>query len=225
MLAAGIVLAVCIHPLSVETLSRLRWFFGDLPPEFSKPLAALSDRDLPLWFVVLAFAAAPAFCEEVAFRGFILSGLGRRGRAGLAIGLSSVTFGIMHMIPQQVFNASLLGLVLGCLAVRSRSLVPCMAFHFVNNALGVLHGRFGAAWHDQFGLDRFCAVEDGGLRYRWPTLLICIVVTSPLLVWLFRPIVESSQAAHDEGPPGELLPDPGVNRHTATGKILVGNRD
>jgi sodium transport system permease protein len=38
---------------------------------------------------------------------------------------------------QQLFNATLLGIVLGLLAVRSRSIVPGIVFHFLNNALTV----------------------------------------------------------------------------------------
>jgi sodium transport system permease protein len=92
---------------------------------------------------LLAFAAAPAICEELAFRGFLLSGFRRSGKVGLAIALSSLSFGIIHMIPQQVFNAALLGVVLGIICVRSRSILPCVAFHFVYNALALLHGREG----------------------------------------------------------------------------------
>lgn len=181
-------LPVLIHPLSVEVLSELQWFFGELPPEVAKPLAAMSDEKLPMWFVLLAAAAAPGFCEEVAFRGFMLSGLARRGRVLLAVVLSSAAFGIMHMIPQQVFNASLVGLVIGCLAVRSNSLLPCFAFHFINNALGVFHGRYGKALPKSGWLDPFFAIDDGALRYRWPTLVICIGLAAPILVWLFRPL-------------------------------------
>src|SRR5207253_2183781 len=95
-----------LHPLSVEILSRLQWFFGDLPLDAREAMASMSSADHPLWFVLLTFAAAPCFCEEVAFRGFMLSGFGRRGRVALAVGLSSIAFGMMHMIPQQVFNAA-----------------------------------------------------------------------------------------------------------------------
>jgi sodium transport system permease protein len=188
LLAAACLLPVLIHPLSVEAQASLHWFFGELPPEITKPLAAMADDKLPLWFVLLAAAAAPAVCEEVAFRGFILSGLVRRKRIVLAIVLSSAAFGIMHMIPQQVFNASLVGLVIGCLAVRSNSLLPCVIFHFVNNALAVCHGRFGQGLANWFSVDRFCTVVDGSLRYRAPTLIICVGLAAPILVWLFRPL-------------------------------------
>ena len=49
-------------------------------------------------------------------------------------------FGFLHVLMslfQQLFNATLLGVVLGLLAVRSRSLLPGIVFHFLNNALAI----------------------------------------------------------------------------------------
>ena len=71
---------------------------------------------------VLLFAVIPAICEEVAFRGFILSGLESAHRRWTAIVLSAFLFGFLHVLLslfQQFFNATLLGLVLGLMAVRS----------------------------------------------------------------------------------------------------------
>lgn len=206
MLGAACLLPVALHPLSVELLGRLQWFFGELPDGIVQALKQMSDADQPLWFVLLTFAVAPAFCEEIAFRGFMLSGFGRRGRIALAVGLSSVAFGVMHMIPQQVFNAALMGLVLGMLCVRSNSLVPCIVFHFITNGLGVVHGRFATSWYNATSLPMFFAVEDGGLRYRWPSLVICLAVAAPLLVWLFRsPRPRSQEAVFSVGSGNGLL--------------------
>jgi hypothetical protein len=103
-----------------------------------------------------------------------------------------------------VFNASLLGLVLGTLAIRSNSILPCIAFHFVNNALGVIHGRFGEKLLDWPGLTSFVTIDDGALRYRWPALVACAVVALPLLVWLFRPLFQRSTSDDAPGdPPGD----------------------
>ncbi len=225
MPAAACLLPLLLHPLSIELLARLHWFFGDLPPELSKTLAAMSDHRQPLWFVLLTFAAAPAFCEEVVFRGFMLSGLSRGGRAALAVGLSSVAFGIVHMIPEQVFHAGLVGLVLGTLAIRSNSLLPCVVFHFLNNALAVAHGRFGKDLLQLEWTSPFVYAADGALRYRWPTLVLCLALAVPLLAWLFRPLFERRRPVDPNIRPGELLPEPGFARVPGTAKILVRNRD
>ena len=64
-------------------------------------------------------------------------------------------FGFLHVLLslfQQLFNATLLGIVLGLLAVRSRSILPGLIFHFLNNAIAVSQelpgeGRLGTADH------------------------------------------------------------------------------
>ncbi|HTI51730.1 MAG TPA: ABC transporter permease subunit/CPBP intramembrane protease [Planctomycetaceae bacterium] len=191
-LAVAVLLPVAMHPLAIELLARLGWLFGDLPAGAREMLAPLSDSNQPLWRVLLTFAVAPAICEEIAFRGFILRGFSRGGRVALAIGLSSLGFGIMHMVPQQVFNATLTGLVLGLLAIRSRSLFPPILYHFINNSLVVTHARMGSEWlHDS----PFVTLVDGTPRYTWLTLAICLAIAIPLLRWLIQPLLSRRRAA------------------------------
>lgn len=171
-LPVAIALPLVLHPLTIELSASLRWFFPPLPKSVVDVMAAISSLDLPLWFVLLVFAAAPAVCEEVAFRGFMLSGFLRSGRVGVAVALSSAAFGLMHMIPQQVFNAALLGIVLGLLAVRSNSLLPCMLFHFVYNCLEVVRSRFGGTLPRIGPVEWFFWFDGDSLRYRWTMLVL-----------------------------------------------------
>ena len=83
----------------------------------------------------------PALCEELAFRGFILSGLRHLGHKWRAIFFSALLFGLTHGILQQSLIASLVGMVIGFLAMQSGSILPGMAFHVVHNALGVVNSR------------------------------------------------------------------------------------
>lgn len=181
------VLPFVLHPLSFELSASLHWFFPQLPDDMRLRLARLTDPTQPLWVVLLVLAAAPAVCEELAFRGFMLSGFSNSSRAWLAIVMSSLTFGIFHMVPQQVFNAFLLGLVIALIAVRGNSIWPCMLFHFVWNALMLLHGRCGEEWWQALGGNSvFGRLTEGQLRYQWPTLVVASLVAVPLLSWLAR---------------------------------------
>ncbi|MCX7422232.1 MAG: ABC transporter permease subunit [Planctomycetia bacterium] len=182
-----------LHPLSLELVASLSWFFPQLPEGAARLMKTMSDHGQPLWLILLSFAAAPAICEELAFRGFILTGFSRNGRTGLAIGISAVTFGVMHMIPQQVFNATLLGLVLGLIAARSGSLLPGVVFHFLFNSMAVVRERVGTALADghmeelqQSAWRWFVSIEPSGLRYGWPTLLICGASSTLMLLWVAR---------------------------------------
>jgi sodium transport system permease protein len=189
MLGLGIALPFLLLPISQELMHSLEgWFFPALPEDVGRAIGGMSDRGIGLWRPLLAFAVAPALCEELAFRGFILSGMQRSGRRWLPIIMSSVAFGIVHVISQQVFNAILLGLVLGLLAVRSRSLVPCIVFHFLFNGVQVLLSRSDLAAFEHESLEWLFTVERAGaqsqLRFDWPLLLICGVAAMGLIRWL-----------------------------------------
>lgn len=184
-LAAVMILPLALHPLTLEFSASLHWFFPPLPPSVGEAMAAMSSDHLPLWLVLLTFALAPAVCEELAFRGFILSGFRHTGRDRLAIILSGVAFGVMHLIPQQVLNAAMLGILLGWIAVRTRSLWPGIAFHFLYNGLEVCRNRFGKLV-DVTGGWQLLFRNEGGLRYQPLLLVLCAVVAVSLLLILSR---------------------------------------
>lgn len=193
MLVVAVTLPLVLHPLAIELLASLQNFFPQLPDSAKAAFAAMSDDTLPLYVIIAVFALTPAVCEEVAFRGFILSGFGSGGRTGVAIVLSSVTFGLIHMVPQQVFNASLLGLVLGLMAVRSRSLLPGVVFHLCFNTLAVLHGQAGAAcaksrpdWIDNDIITWFVSCSDDTIRYNFLTLMTCAAAAFLMIRWLIN---------------------------------------
>ncbi len=189
-LALGLLLPLLLHPVVVELAMRLAWFFPSLPPHAQAALSTMSDGSVPWIWLILAFAVAPAICEELAFRGFILSGFRHSGRHVLAITLSGILFGVMHMIPQQVFNAALLGVLLGLLAIKSGSILPSMLFHFVNNALGVLHGNLGTIreqgdWAGNWA-QQLTVTSELGTTYRLSVVLIAALLAGLLIAWLIK---------------------------------------
>ncbi|MCY2967762.1 MAG: CPBP family intramembrane metalloprotease, partial [Planctomycetota bacterium] len=185
-IAGGAALALCLHPPTVELQERMKWFFGELPPAAKGMFESLGDPEIPIGLLFVAIAVAPAICEELAFRGFILSGFGSRGRFVLAILFSSLMFGAVHMIPQQVLNAGLLGTLLGWMAVRSGSLLPGFAFHLVNNALGLWHGRVGTPWGEAHSATWFADTVGGSLRYSGLTVAVGLAVAVGIVVSLRR---------------------------------------
>ena len=139
-LAAG--LALALNPLVNELRPVVERLFP-ISKELKDALEQLMKGVPNLATAVVVFAVVPAVCEEFAFRGFILSGLERGNGTRSAVLMSALLFGFMHVLLslfQQLFNATLLGIVLGYLAVRSRSILPGIVFHLINNTLGVLMG-------------------------------------------------------------------------------------
>jgi sodium transport system permease protein len=138
----AVALAFTLNPLVNELEPIVQRLFP-ISATIRAALEQLLGPSTSLGTALVVFALVPAVCEELAFRGFILSGLERQHRTRSAILLSALMFGFLHVLMslfQQLFNATVLGIVLGLLAVRSRSLLPGIAFHFLNNAMGVARG-------------------------------------------------------------------------------------
>ena len=83
----------------------------------------------------IAFCFVAPITEEFLFRGIILQRWATKW--GISAGLlsSSLLFGFLH--PQNPIGLSLLGIVLGILYIKTRSLVVPIVFHALNNILAV----------------------------------------------------------------------------------------
>jgi len=130
-----------------HTLGRLLPLH-DMAEEMRRTLMSVPR---PLAYDLLLIAVSPAICEELLFRGAILSGLrsGLRSRWSAAI-CCGLLFGLFHLQLVQMLPAALLGVMLSWLVIASGSIIPAMIFHFLNNAAAVLLTRFG--WDDAVGL-------------------------------------------------------------------------
>lgn len=196
-LAVAALLPLALTPLSYTLVRSLGWFFPDPPAYAVDMMRLMGQADTPLWLALLAFAVAPAACEEIAFRGFILSGFLKSGRTWLAIGLSSLAFGIMHMIPEQVFNAALVGLVIGLIAVRSGSIWPGILFHFVTNGSQVLLSRLDL---DSGRWSWLARVENDELHYSRSVLFVCTLAAAVMIRWVYVTRAGSSRRDRFDGP-------------------------
>jgi sodium transport system permease protein len=130
---------------------------------------------------ILVFGILAALCEELAFRGLILSGLLRHFRPRNAVILSSFLFALFHMNVFQFLPAFFLGVVLGLVTVRSKSLVPAIVFHLLHNSL-IISSMYLA--RVARGLD---SSLPGRIRSIWPAVIgLCLVLGFALLWWLYR---------------------------------------
>jgi len=84
----------------------------------------------------LVVALTPGICEEVLFRGFLFRFFERYGGAK-AIIISAALFAVFHLDPFRLLPVFLLGMLLGYLTYRSKSLISSMLSHTINNALAI----------------------------------------------------------------------------------------
>jgi sodium transport system permease protein len=189
-LLASIALAVCLQP-AATALRELVQALYPISAQALEQLAGLSAlmADVPLWQILLLLAVVPAFCEELAFRGFVLSGLRHLGDKPTAILISSVLFGIVHGLLQQSLTACFLGMILGYVAVQTGSLLPCIVFHAAHNALQLLAAAtFTVTWLQAHPPLQAVLTESrhipGAVCYRAAPVIVSILSSGLLLYWL-----------------------------------------
>ncbi|GET25949.1 hypothetical protein NT017_22780 [Prolixibacter sp. NT017] len=110
----------------------------DLLPESDWFNDYMSQLAQPNVFAFLTMVVAAPVLEEILFRGVILEGLLKNYSPAKAIIWSAVIFGVAHMNMWQTTSAILAGLLLGWIYWKSKSIIPGMVIHFVNNLVGYI---------------------------------------------------------------------------------------
>jgi sodium transport system permease protein len=127
---------------------------------------------------VLALSLLTAAGQEIAFRGFIFSGLLMRMRPWPAILVSSFLFAAFHTNVFLMPPLFLMGVVLGVLALRSGSLWPGLILHASCYALLFSTVKFGGDVPE----------DDGWLGGNWhlAATAVCTLIAAGLLWWQNR---------------------------------------
>jgi len=139
----GLVAGLVLIPLCTVQLQMSQVVWQWLEPDRVLPIhpamQALHDSEWdwrgPVQLFIVALAVAPA-AEELFFRGVLLGAVWTATRrAWVAVGLSGLLFGLMHVSqPQTVLPLVTMGVVLGYIRVRYRSLAACVLAHSLFNA-------------------------------------------------------------------------------------------
>ncbi|WP_377155708.1 lysostaphin resistance A-like protein [Roseateles sp. UC29_93] len=134
---------------------------------------AFTELHQPSLSMALMVCVVAPVVEEMLFRGVLLRGFLQRYPRGLAIGYSALYFGVAHLNIYQFCLAFLLGLLLGLLYERGRSLMPCIALHAAFNTTGFLLSDPGEGTSDA-GSAIAAGASAGSLL--WLTALIAAVI-------------------------------------------------
>ncbi len=121
-------------------------------------------RKLPVVVVAFAFAIIPAICEEWFFRGMIMQTLLRKWSAVSAILVSAALFGFFHILSNSAISldrlipTTLMGILLGYVCYRSKSIWPGAILHMLHNGCLVFLGYFQPqlsqlSWFPEEGAD------------------------------------------------------------------------
>ena len=237
---------LAILPL-VVLVTYLFFVFGNIslsflpePTGFFKKLFDMMQESMQsiftnkfLAFIILA-VAAPVL-EETLFRGIILKALLKKYTPYKAIVISAVVFGVFHMNPWQFLYAFILGLWLGYIYWKTRTLFYPVLIHFIANSTAFLLML-------KYGVDM---ENDPFTQNQETTLFVALSAGILVLLWLAyryfekyfstteKSIVLATQNPHKIAEIQKILPenfklislqDIGFNRKLReTGKTLKAN--
>jgi membrane protease YdiL (CAAX protease family) len=81
---------------------------------------------------ILTIAVLPAIFEELMFRGLLLTSLNGQGNLAKILTVA-LCFACYHCSVTQFFYQFIFGIFLSVLAIYSKSVIPCIITHFINN--------------------------------------------------------------------------------------------
>lgn len=114
------------------------YLLGQLGIPFERVTDDIERYDYGLWQLLLWSSLAPAFFEEIAFRGIIFDRLSRVFREREAWLVQAALFSILHLSPVIFPTHFAMGLIAGWLRMRTGSLLPGMILHAAWNTAIIL---------------------------------------------------------------------------------------
>jgi ABC-type Na+ efflux pump permease subunit/membrane protease YdiL (CAAX protease family) len=165
--------------LSSERLDKFADLFKGIQPEL--------DR-IPLVVKLICLALVPAVCEEIAFRGFILSGFLKNMYWLLAVVATAICFGLFHVIVRDVLlvermaSSTVMGLLLGAVCVRTGSIFPGMLLHAIHNGILIAVSHY----HRELANFGWGIAEQQHLPTHWLVAALVVVVIGLVLLSMIR---------------------------------------
>ncbi|MEP7122459.1 MAG: ABC transporter permease subunit/CPBP intramembrane protease [Byssovorax sp.] len=139
---AAVVLGLSAWAVAIGLLLRL----VPVPESLARSLGdLLLLGGKPFFVVFVVFALTPALCEELLFRGLLLSGLRKLGPTAAVI-ITSLLFGLAHASVYRLLPTAFLGAVIGLTRLRTRSIFPGMIIHALNNGLALALLYYNPPW-------------------------------------------------------------------------------
>ena len=108
------------------------------PPWFWELFERIFENRFGFWGAAFKVAVLAPIVEETLFRGIIMHGLMKNYRSWYAVFLSALLFSLFHLNPWQMTYTFFLGLLLGWLMIRTKSLPLTITVHALNNLLVLL---------------------------------------------------------------------------------------
>ncbi len=157
--------------------------------------------------IAMCLSIIPAFCEEWFFRGMLLRSLLASKKAWQAILISSIVFGMFHVLSNSVIAVdrliptTLVGIVLGYLAYKSDSILPGVILHAIHNAAV----SFLAYYQPRLSEYSWFPGESDPVPGIWVVAAVVVATIGLLLVVTSRPVDKGGINEVENGQMAEVV--------------------
>lgn len=155
--------------LNLIVMNIINLFTEFMPTTVPIPV---TPREFLISFIVIA--VTPGICEEVMFRGPILSAYESLGYKK-AIIISALLFGIFHFNITNLVGPTFLGMVLGVVALKSNTIFLPMIGHTLNNTIALSIGYFATKYSPELE-DLDGTLENGALSETMAMIVSTITI-------------------------------------------------
>lgn len=167
--------------LALGTILPLEWIYEKLSITLPEGTEQLFEGVMKQPWGYVAIGLLVPIAEEMVFRGGILRKLldmvDKRWHWA-AIAVSALIFGLLHGNAAQGVHAFLVGLLLGWMYYRTKSIVPTIAFHWVNNTVAYVMYNIMPQMNDGKLIDLFHGSDK--MMYLGLGFSLCILIPSLL---------------------------------------------
>lgn len=171
--------------LALGSILPLEWIYEHIQISMPGHLSQLFEGIMKEPWGYVAIGLLVPVAEEMVFRGAILRKLlemfaapaGSKGDATnhwYPIIISALIFGVMHGNMAQGVHAFIIGLLLGWMYYRTRSVIPSIAFHWINNSIAYVMFNFMPQMNDGKLIDLFHG--DDKMMYMGLAFSLCIFI-------------------------------------------------
>lgn len=183
------ILLVLVFGFAIETI--MNNLFPSMADQYVQMVELLKSN----WFMwIPAVVLAPIF-EEILFRGVFMNGFLHHYSPWKAIAISAAFFGAVHGIPAQAIPAFFIGLGLGFIYWKTKSLWLVILIHAINNGLAMTFLYLDFPTENNIGGD--------SILLNWGLAAVALFVS-----WLIFQQLQKTKSPIIEGEVENLEPNP-----------------
>lgn len=151
--------------------------FGEMQNTQMQMIELYLRGDHMLLITLFHVALVPAICEETLYRGYVMRAFEKSWGVWPAIVVSGLLFGLYHVQLSNLIPLATLGMLFAFVTWVSRSIVPAIIAHLVNNGGSVLIGTY-------YPDSAFAEITPDSMPPVWAVTL-SLLITAYIVYWLY----------------------------------------